>query len=136
MPLEPASPPLSPAASLPFSVYVAPSKYLLLGKPPPRDSSVVYLAAGRLLRTAVLILDPGPACVEEHMQFSHCPLFVLYTLTAQASSEKHCVTFMSCIPVSANETGGKFSFSPSPPSPRCTVLFHIFVFVMKSSQLC
>lgn len=73
---------------------------------------------------AVLILDPGPACVEEHMQCSHRPLFVLYTLAVQASSERRCVTFMSCIPVSANETRGKLSyFFP----PGCKVLFHIFL---------
>lgn len=82
---------------------------------------------------AVLILDPGPACVQEHMQLSHCLLFMLYTLTAQASSEKHCVTFMSCIPVSANETGGKFSsFFP----PLQSTFPYFSVFVMKSPQLC
>lgn len=82
---------------------------------------------------AVLILEPGPACVDERMQCSHRPLFVLYTLPAQASSEKRCVTFMSRIPVSANETGGETLILFS----HCQVLFHIFsVFVMKSPQLC
>lgn len=40
--------------------------YLLLGKPLAMwQAPWVYLAAGRLLRMAVLILDPDPVCVEE-----------------------------------------------------------------------
>lgn len=35
---------------------------------------------------------------------------MLCTHTAQASSEKCCITFTSCIPVGANETGKKVSF--------------------------
>lgn len=128
VPSEPASPLLSrvPSPSL-AECWCCPAWVPSPGKASGHVTSSVGIFSCRETSQDGSV-DPGPRSSlrgRATRGFSHCPPFMLYTLTLQASSEKqgHCRTFMSCIPVSVNETRKKKSHFFS-----CgKVLFHIFL---------